>query len=202
MAESPRTPPFLLDHYYVRTKVIRTATASERPSVGPGRARDNEPARIPLWPPGQYEVPVNEEPRHQPTRPETRPNQRLDVPLGSPPSVADGLRVGAHRPSKPRAKADMPRLEPGGSGIKRKRISRYGCACSRVQDQKIPGRSASDGNEMTAAREPCNRGQHGRPAFTSAARASKLKSGPGVRGELLSAIGRKQHVAGQSHCDR
>jgi len=31
----------------VQTKVIRTATASERPSVGLGRARDNEPARIP-----------------------------------------------------------------------------------------------------------------------------------------------------------
>src|SRR6266850_503395 len=28
-------------------RVIRRATASERPSVGPGRARDNEPARIP-----------------------------------------------------------------------------------------------------------------------------------------------------------
>jgi hypothetical protein len=32
---------------YVQTKVIHTATASERPSVGLGRARDNEPARIP-----------------------------------------------------------------------------------------------------------------------------------------------------------
>ena len=31
----------------MQTKAIRTATASERPSVGPGRARDNEPARIP-----------------------------------------------------------------------------------------------------------------------------------------------------------
>ena len=51
-----RTPPFLLEHYYVRTKVIRTATASERPSAGSDRARDNEPARIPLWPPGQHEV--------------------------------------------------------------------------------------------------------------------------------------------------
>ena len=40
MAESERTPPSLLEHYYVRTKVIRKATASERPSVGPGRARD------------------------------------------------------------------------------------------------------------------------------------------------------------------
>lgn len=54
-AESARTPPFLLEHHYVRTKVIRIATASERPSVGPDRARDNEPARI-LWPPGQYEA--------------------------------------------------------------------------------------------------------------------------------------------------
>ena len=56
MAEPLRTPPFLLERSYVRTKVIRTATASERPSVGPGRARGDEPARIPLWPPGQYEI--------------------------------------------------------------------------------------------------------------------------------------------------
>jgi len=39
-AEPARTPPFQLEHYPIRTKVIRTATASERPSVGPGRARD------------------------------------------------------------------------------------------------------------------------------------------------------------------
>jgi|GEM_PF-2183940 len=38
-AEPSRTPPSLLEHYYARTKVIRTATASERPSAGPGRAR-------------------------------------------------------------------------------------------------------------------------------------------------------------------
>src|SRR5882757_1630273 len=85
-AESGRTPPFparaLLhtDQGYA-PRVIRTATASERPSVGPGRARGVEPARIPLWPPGQHEVPTNDEPRHQPARPETRPNQRLYVPL-------------------------------------------------------------------------------------------------------------------------
>jgi hypothetical protein len=53
------------------------------------RARGNEPARIPQWHPGQYEVPTNDEPR-QPARPETRPNQRLYVSLGSPPSVAVG----------------------------------------------------------------------------------------------------------------
>jgi len=34
-AESARTPPFLLDRCLLRTKVIRTATESERPSVGP-----------------------------------------------------------------------------------------------------------------------------------------------------------------------
>src|SRR5882757_5021594 len=94
-AESGRTPPFparaLLhtDQGYA-PQLIRTATASERPSVGPGRARGVEPARIPLRPPGQHEVPTNDEPRHQPARPETRPNQRLYVPLGSPPSVAVG----------------------------------------------------------------------------------------------------------------
>jgi hypothetical protein len=36
---------------------------------------------------GQNEVLTNDEPRDQPARPETRPNQRLYVPLGSPPSV-------------------------------------------------------------------------------------------------------------------
>src|SRR5512139_3961448 len=103
MAEPSRAPPFLLERFYLRTKVIRTATASERPSVGPGRARDNEPARIPLWPPGQYEVRPNDEPRYQPSRQETRPNQRLYEPLGSPPSVAVGWvpARAAHRSRAP-----------------------------------------------------------------------------------------------------
>ena len=35
MAEPARTPPFLPERFYLRTKVIRTATASERPSIGP-----------------------------------------------------------------------------------------------------------------------------------------------------------------------
>src|SRR6202521_4260530 len=94
----------LLEHNYPRTKVVRAATASERPSVGHGRARSNEPARTPLGPPGQYEASTNDEPRHQPAYPETRPNQRLYVPLGSPPSVAVGLsstRVAAHRSRAP-----------------------------------------------------------------------------------------------------
>jgi hypothetical protein len=77
MAEPSRTPPFLLAHHYSRTKVFRIAVASKRPSVGLGRARDNQPARIPLWPPGQHEVTTNDEPRDQPKRPEARPNQRL-----------------------------------------------------------------------------------------------------------------------------
>jgi hypothetical protein len=89
-AESEWTPPFPLERFYVRTKVIRMATASERPSVGLDRARDNEPACISLWPPGQHEVPTNDKPRHQPARPETRPNQRLYVSFGSPPLVAVG----------------------------------------------------------------------------------------------------------------
>jgi len=98
-----RTPPFLLEHYPIRTKVVRTATASERPSVGPGRARDDKPARIPLWPPGQHEVPTNGQPRCRPARPEARPNQRLYVPLGSPPSVAVGSSSAraAHRSCAP-----------------------------------------------------------------------------------------------------
>jgi hypothetical protein len=89
-----RSPPGLrhplLEHNYPRTKVVRTATASERPSVGHGRARGNEPARTSLGASDQYEASTNDEPRHQPARPETRPNQRLYVPLGSPPSVAVG----------------------------------------------------------------------------------------------------------------
>jgi hypothetical protein len=73
---------------YLRTKVVRTATASERPSVGRGHTRGDEPACLPVWHSSQYEVLTNDDPRHQPARPETRPNQRLCVPLGSPPSVA------------------------------------------------------------------------------------------------------------------
>jgi hypothetical protein len=51
-------------------------------------ARGNEPAHFPSSHPGQYEVLTNDEPRHPPARPETRPNQRLCVSPGSPPSVA------------------------------------------------------------------------------------------------------------------
>jgi len=93
----------LLEHSYPRTKVVRAATASERPSVGHGRARGDEPARTPLGPPGRYEASTNDEPRHQPARPETRPNQRLYVPLGSPPSVAVGSTStrAAHRSRAP-----------------------------------------------------------------------------------------------------
>ena len=40
-AEPSRASPFLLKHFYRRIKVIRIATALERPSVGHGRARDN-----------------------------------------------------------------------------------------------------------------------------------------------------------------
>jgi hypothetical protein len=54
-------------------------------------ARVAQPARIPLRHYGRCEVWTNEEPRPKPTRQETRPNQRLYVPLGSPPSVAVGL---------------------------------------------------------------------------------------------------------------
>ena len=93
----------LLKHNYARNKVVRAATALERPSVGHGRARGNEPARTPLGPPGQYEALTNDEPRHQPARPETRPNQRLYVPLGSPPSfaVSSSSARAAHRSRAP-----------------------------------------------------------------------------------------------------
>jgi hypothetical protein len=40
-AKPLRTSPFLLKRFYMRTKVIRIATAWKRPSVGHGRARDN-----------------------------------------------------------------------------------------------------------------------------------------------------------------
>ncbi len=106
----------------VRTKVIRTATASERPSVGLGCARGNEPARIPLWPPSQYEVPTTDEPRYQQVRPETPPNQRLYVPLGSPPLVAVGSFAGAYRPPKPRAQSASRRMNSIAARVK---TSRY-----------------------------------------------------------------------------
>jgi hypothetical protein len=69
-----------------------------------GRARGDEPARTPQWHPGQYEALTKSEPRHQPSRPETRPNQRLYVPLGSPPLVAVGSSStrAAHRSRAPR----------------------------------------------------------------------------------------------------
>jgi hypothetical protein len=53
--------------------------------------------------PGQYEVRTNDEPRYQPSRQETRPDQRLYVPLGSPPSVAvsSSSARAAHRSSAP-----------------------------------------------------------------------------------------------------
>jgi hypothetical protein len=120
MAESGRTPPFLLEHNSVRTKVIRTATASERPSVGPGRARDNEPARIPQWPPGQHEASTNDEPRHQPACPETRPNQRLCVSLGSPPSVAVGS-LSARTAHRSRAPNLIPRMHSIAAQVKTSR---------------------------------------------------------------------------------
>ena len=93
----------LLEHDYLRTKVVRAATASKRPSVGPDRTRGNEPARILLWHPGQFEVPTNDQPRHQPARHEARSNQRLFVPFGSPPSVAVGSLSAraAHRSRAP-----------------------------------------------------------------------------------------------------
>ena len=73
-----------------RIHMIRTTTAAKRPTIGPGRARDVEPARVHLWPLRQYEAPTSDEPRHRPTRPETRPDQRVYVPLGSPPLIAVG----------------------------------------------------------------------------------------------------------------
>jgi len=99
-------------------EVIRTATASERPSVGPGRARDNEPARIPLMASWPARGPTNDEPRHPPARPETRPNQRLYVPLGSPPSVAVGYfsARAAHRSRAPQT--DTARMTQIAAGVK------------------------------------------------------------------------------------
>jgi hypothetical protein len=72
-----------------------------------GRARGDEPARTSQWHPGQYEALTKSEPRHQPSRPETRPNQRLYVPLGSPPLVAVGSSSAraAHRSRAPKLDA-------------------------------------------------------------------------------------------------
>jgi hypothetical protein len=60
MAEPSRTPPFLLEHFYVWIKILRTATALERPSLA-SVARVAVSLRAHLV--------------------ETRPNQRVNVPL-------------------------------------------------------------------------------------------------------------------------
>jgi hypothetical protein len=93
MAESLRTPPFLLEHYHLRTKAVRFGNCIGASIRWTRIARVAKACAHPRWPPGQYEVLTNDEPRHQPARQETRPNQRLCVSLGSPPSVA----VGSHR---------------------------------------------------------------------------------------------------------
>jgi len=82
-----------------------------------GRARGHEPARIPEWHPGQYEASTKSKPRHQPSRPETRPNQRLYVPLGSPPLVAVGSSSAraAHRSRAPRTRGSKNGLDCGAS---------------------------------------------------------------------------------------
>src|SRR5688500_5669696 len=101
MAEPSRTPPFLLEHLRA-DKDSRTATASERPSVGPGRARDRG-LRASLYGLPAGTSPTSDGPRHRTARQETRPNQRLYVPLGSPPSVAVGSTStrAAHRSRAP-----------------------------------------------------------------------------------------------------
>jgi hypothetical protein len=82
---------------------VRAAIASERPSIGP-IARVAKSLRASLnGILSQHEVRTNEEPRHQPTRHEARSNQRIYVPLGSPPSVAVGSSSAraAHRSRAP-----------------------------------------------------------------------------------------------------
>jgi len=109
-AESTRTPPFLLEHYYVRTKATRPGVIRTANCIG-ASIRWNPIAhvtislpRIPLWPPGQHEVSTNDEPRHQPARPETRSNQTFCMcHLDHLPSVAGGLIVGALPPTESRA---------------------------------------------------------------------------------------------------
>jgi hypothetical protein len=82
-----------------------------------GRARGHEPARIPQWHSGQYEALTKSKPRHQPSRPETRPNQRLYVPLGSPPLVAVGSSSAraAHRSRAPHTRSAKNGLDCGAS---------------------------------------------------------------------------------------
>jgi len=90
MAEPVKTPPFLAraslpaDQDYPWRLCIEASIRWTRSHAW------RKPARIPLWPGGQYEVSTNDEPRNQPMRLETRPNQRLYVSLGSPPFVAVG----------------------------------------------------------------------------------------------------------------
>jgi hypothetical protein len=75
MAGPFRIPPFLLDYSCVWTKVIRTATASERPSLDIGHARSIQLARIPPW-----------------HCPEVATEPTCECAIGSPPSVAVGLK--------------------------------------------------------------------------------------------------------------
>jgi len=146
-------------------KVVRVATASERPSVGPGRARGNEPARLLLWHPGQYKVPTNDEPRHQPTRPETRPNQRLYVPLGSPPSVAVGSSSAraAHR-------SRAPQID---------RYTRNDLDCGASKDFKVPG--APDALAVTTHLRLCRLCHPAGESFSLGRCASLRQAGLGLR---------------------
>jgi hypothetical protein len=92
-----------------------------------GRARGHEPVRIPQWHPGQYQALTKNKPRHQPSRPETRPNQRLHMPLGSPPLVAVGSSSAraTHRSRAPHTLSAENGLDCGASkGFKVPRLMR------------------------------------------------------------------------------
>jgi hypothetical protein len=71
---------------------------SVRP-LGSSVARVTQACAHRLRPSGRREPSTSDEPR-QPVRPELRPNQRLNVPLGSPPFSCRGLIADAHRPPK------------------------------------------------------------------------------------------------------
>ncbi len=179
MAEPSRTPPFLLEQHYVRTKVIRTATASERPSVGPGRARDIEPARIPLWPPGQHEVPTNDEPRRQPARPETRPNQRLYVPLGSPPLVAVGSfsARAAHRSRAPQT--DNPRITQIAARVKNSRRDAGQKTAEGGQSKRPPAEAEGLGPSLCSSLRADGVTLRARGTAGTRARAVPVQGSPG-----------------------
>jgi hypothetical protein len=101
MAEPTWTPPFLPEHY-LQTKVICTATASKRPSAGPGRAR-GESLRASSRPPGGNEVQTKRCTSQPTSTPRVAIEPTFECTIWITSFSCRGLFVGAGRPPRPRA---------------------------------------------------------------------------------------------------